>query len=55
MTLISMITSNDMVEIIHEYIKTNKLLIREGIHMQVVWWNGIIKAERKTTYKSLKG
>lgn len=55
MTLISMVTSDDIVEVIYENIKTNKLSTRKGIHVQVVWWNGIIKAERKTMCEILKG
>lgn len=48
MILISFITSDYIVEVIHENIKTNKLPIRKGIHIQVLWSNGIIMTERKT-------
>lgn len=48
MSLISIITSNGMEEVVHENIKTNELPIRKRIHLQVLWWNDIIKTERKT-------
>lgn len=48
MTLISIITSDDIVEVIHENIKIHKLTVRKGLPMQVLCCNGIIKTERKT-------
>jgi len=35
------------VEVTHDKIKTNKVPIRKEVKMQVIWWNGVIKTEKK--------